>query len=211
MKRYLKRYFWEFTLCFLVSSGLSVNVFAGYEMSDPRSGNLFAVTGAGLLAMAMLFSAHFNKKGIRISAPVTVAMLTAEAVALYYTGAFSGVSPIDDNPVLFWIIVATASIAVFWTSRSRPGLVILFLAGTFMTAAFDFLKYPVLPQGYFVMILGIAALFLYRVHDRSMSCSNTGKSQIRRIFCPARGAITDCIPAGGRSLFWSSQAARSTG
>ena len=164
MKRYLK-HFWDFILCFLIGCSLSVNVFAGYDMRDPWSGNLYAVAAAVLFATVVLFFAHFNRFGMRISLPVTVATLITAVAALYYTGAFSGAGSADANPFLFQVIVAAVPIVVFWTARTRAGIFILFLAGTFMTAAFDFLKYPVSIQGYFVMIFGSFALFLHRAQD----------------------------------------------
>ena len=174
MKKYFEQHFLDFILCFLISSGLSTNVFAGYDMHDPWSRNLFAASGAALLVMAAFFAAHHSRIGVRISIPVTTAALIAAVAALYYTGAFSGAEPIDGNPILFWIIVIAVSTAVFWTARTRAGIIILFLGGTLMTAAFDLLKYPVSIRGYFVFIAGTFALFLCRVHSRSMSHSGTG-------------------------------------
>lgn len=180
--RYFKQSIWDFALCFLISTSLSVNVFAGYEMHDPWSGSLFVTAFTAFFAMAVLFAARFNRYGKRISVAVTAAVLFAEAAALYYTGAFSGAEPIDENPILFWIIVITVSVTVFWTTRPRAGILLIFLAGTSMTAAFDFLRYPVTMEGYFTMMLGMAVLYLERVHSLCASMPHDGKIRFAPYF-----------------------------
>lgn len=167
IKNHLRQYIWEFILCVLVCWGLSVNVFAGYEMKDPWSADPAITAVVSFAAMAVLFAAHFNRYGFRVSVTVTAAALIGEAAALYQNGVLSGADHVDTNPVLFWVIVGTAAIAVFWASRTRAGIAVLFLAGTFLITAFDFLKYPVSLPGYLVMTAGMAALFLNRVHSRT--------------------------------------------
>ena len=155
----------DFMLCILAGAGLSINVFAGYEMNDPWSGNLLITAAAVLFSTVVLFAAHFSRYGMKTSVPVTAALIGASAV-LYNSGTFFGAGPVDKNPYLFWIIVTAVSIIVFWTARSRAGIVVLFLVGTFLTASFDFLKYPVSLQGYSVFVFGAFALLLYRTANQ---------------------------------------------
>lgn len=175
MKNYLQQHFGDFILCALISSGLSVNVFAGYEMNDIWSGNLLAVASFTLIVTGVFFLAHFNKRGIRISVLITMATVAAGITALYDTGAFSEARTIDENPALFWVIVAAVSIAVFWMARKRVGIAALFLAGTFMIAAFDLLRYPVSIWGYAIFLIGTFALFIHRLYSISILRSDACK------------------------------------
>jgi hypothetical protein len=159
MKKYFGQYFLDFILCVLIGSGVSVNVFAGYEMNDPWSANLPVVVFTVLCITAVLFVSRFNRYGMRIAAPVTAAALMGTAAALYSAGAFSGGGAIDENPILFWIITVTVSVSVFWATRWRAGIIILFLTAAYMSAAFDFLLYPVSLGGYLAASFGMAILY----------------------------------------------------
>lgn len=182
MRKYSAQYFGDFILCFFISSGLSVNVFAGYEMNDPWSGNPFAVAGTVILIMVILFSAYWSGKRLLISALTTAALLTASVGALYFTGAFTDISPVDENPILFWIIVITVSVIVFWLARTRAGIVVLFLSGTLMIAAFDLLKYPVSIWAYFVFLFCAFVMFLHRVYCIFTRKSDSGRNCFRAYF-----------------------------
>ena len=185
VKNHLRQYIWEFIFCSLVCWGLSVNVFAGYEMKGSWPADPGITAAVCCVAMAVLFAARSNRYGCRITVAVTAAALLAEAAALYQAGAFFGPGHVDANPVLYWVIVGTAAIAVFWASRSKTGIAVLFLAGTFLIAAFDFLQYPVFLPGYLVMTAGMAALFLNRVHSRTAAAGQTVKIDFRAYFVQA--------------------------
>lgn len=182
MKEYTGKYLWDFILCVLISTGLSFNVFAGYEMIDPLSGNLPAAAGITIAVTALLFLAYYDRRTIIISIILEAAALIAVIVILQQMGVFSDTKPIDGNPLLFWIIVISASVAVFWAARTRAGMVVLFLAGTIMTAAFDLLQFPVCKWGFFAFVCGLFILFLYRVYCISLKDSEKGKTAFGAYF-----------------------------
>ena len=175
MKKYIEKYFWDFILCVLISAGLSLNLFAGYEMTDPLSGNLFAVAVVVIAVTTLLFLAYYNRRTLVISMIAEAAALIAAIVILQQLGIFSDLENIDGDPLLFWIIVIPTSFAVFWAARTRAGLIILLLAGTMLTSAFDLLVYPVCRWGYFAFVFGAFVLFLYRVYCISLTYSDRGK------------------------------------
>ncbi|HML37813.1 MAG TPA: DUF4129 domain-containing protein [Bacillota bacterium] len=185
MKDRLRQHIGEFIFCVLVCWGLSVNVFAGYEMKAPWPAAPGITAAVCFGVMAVLFAARSNRYGRGITVAVTAVALLGEAFALYQRGAFSGPGHVDANPALYWVIVGTAAIAVFWASRSKTGVAVLFLAGTFLIAAFDFLKYPVSLPGYLAMAAGMAALFLNRVHSRTAAAGQTAKVDFRAYFVQA--------------------------
>lgn len=161
----------EYLLCTLMAVGISINVFAGYEMTDPWHNNLLVVAAATAVMMIFLFLTGMSfvggwgdltKSGRWIAFGVTAVLFIGEVVALQLAGAFSGPETIDTNPILFWIIVVTVSILVFWTTRARVGIIILFLAFSYMSVAFDFLLYPVSMAGYGAALLAMAVMYAYR-------------------------------------------------
>ncbi|MEN6326295.1 MAG: DUF4129 domain-containing protein [Syntrophomonas sp.] len=182
MKKYTEKYFWDFILCVLISTGLSFNIFAGYEMTDPLSGNFPATAGAVVAITALLFLAYYDRRALIISVIAEALALIAAIVILQHTGVFSEAQTIDGNPLLFWIIVISTSIVVFWAARTRTGLAILFLAGTIMTAAFDLLQFPVCKWGLFALSFGVFVLFLYRVYCISLIDSDKGNTSFSIYF-----------------------------
>lgn len=164
MKKYVEKYFWDFILCLFISAGLAENIFAGYEMTDPWSGNIFAVAGVVAVVTVLLFCGYYNRMTVVIAMTAQTVALIAVIVILQQRGVFSAPYTIDGNPMLFWIIVISTSCVVFWAARTRAGLVVLFLAGTAMTAAFDILEYSVCRWGYCAFVWGVFILFLYRVY-----------------------------------------------
>ena len=137
MKKYLKQHFFDFILCVLLSAGLSVNVFAGFDMNER-------------------------------------------------------------NLILYGITIGAVIILVFCTARTRAGILILFLAGNYMTAFFSFLKYPVSMAGYLIFLVSAFVLFLYRVHCISMRqfdiSLKEGKSQMIQ---PILFSLIAVLLAGG--------------
>ncbi|MEN6460395.1 MAG: hypothetical protein ABFC94_03370, partial [Syntrophomonas sp.] len=182
MKKYIDKYFGDFILCVLISTGLSFNIFAGYEMTDLLSANLPAVAGVAIAVTAFLFLAYYDRRTHAISVILEALALIAVIVILLQMGVFSESKTIDGNPLLFWIIVISTSLTVFWAARTRAGLVVLFLAGTIMTAAFDLLQYPVCSWGLWAFILGVFVLFLYRVYCISRIDSDREKTAFSLYF-----------------------------
>lgn len=182
MKKYIEEYSWDFVLCILISTGLALNVFAGYEMTDSLSGNLLAVAAVVIAVTALLFLAGHDRRTLIISILAEALALIAAVVILQQMGVLSDSETIDGNPLLFWIIVIFTSLVVFWASRTRAGLIILFLAGTTMTAVFDLLQYPVCSWGYLAFIFGVLALLLYRVYCISLMNGDSEKTAFRGYF-----------------------------
>ena len=141
----------------------------------------------------LLFLASYNKKTLLISIVVTVLAAAAAVLAVRFSDAFQSGETIDSNPLLFWIIVISTSCIVYWSSRTRAGLILLFLAGTLMSAAFALLEYPVSLWGYLTFFLCASILFLYRVYVISLLRTDTGKISFRAYFI--QSLLVGCLVA----------------
>ena len=159
----------EFALCVLISTGLVNNVTAGFDMETSWPGSLTEAAGIAALISAALLLGRTRKKGRLLCVGLTLTAVLAEGTALFYSGAFSNGSFIDENPYLFAVIAISVSALVFWMTRTRAAIAVLFFFGTFLTAAFDLLKYPVSPSGYAAFFFGVQVFFLVRVHSTARS------------------------------------------
>ena len=198
-------YIGEFILCWLMAAGISVNVFAGYEMTDPWHNNLLVVAAATAVMIILLFLTGMSfiswrgaltKSRRWIAFSVTAVLLIAEVVALQLTGAFSGPETIDTNPILFWVIVVTVSILIFWTTRARAGIIILFLAFSYMSVTFDFLLYPVSMAGYGVALLTMAVMYAYRGQGGGQREGEGGRRSTYLIRATAIALIASLVASG---------------
>jgi hypothetical protein len=197
MKKYIREYFGDFILCILIGTGLALNVFAGYEMTDPWSSHLWAVAGIVSAVMALLFVAYYKRTLLVISFITEAVALIAAIIILQKMGIFTAAKTIDGNPLLFWIIVIFTSVLVFWAARTRAGIIILFLAGTIMTAAFDFLQFPVCQGGYLAFVFGAFALLLYRIYFISLRHSDKAIAFSQYFAQSAIISLAALILAGG--------------
>ena len=192
------QYLVDFILCVLAGAGFSVNMFAGFEMNGPWQGNLLMTAGVVFAATAALFTFHISRFGVKGSAFVSAAALIGIGAALSSAGAFSGVGLIDESPGLFWIIVVSVPIIIFWMSRTRGGIIVFFLMGTLITTSFGFLEYPVSYQGYSLFVFSMMALFLYRVSFYHLPRS-AGGGAVSWLYAiqPVAIALIAIVMAGG--------------
>jgi hypothetical protein len=198
MKKDRQQQSMELILCALISAGLSYNVSAGYDMKSPWQENTIAAAGIALAVSFVLSACYHRKKGVLISACVSVAAILAEVVILFTSGAFSGGTAIDNNPNLFAIIAISASILVFWLTRRRAAIAVLFLGGTFLTAAFDLLKYPVSLYGYLIFLFGLFLLLPFRIYRRSMLQGDLPKGRLQaRILQPVAISLLVMLLSSG--------------
>lgn len=177
MKKDWKQHLLELILCVLISTGLSYNVFAGYDMMSPWQGSTAA--GIAFAASFVLTACYHRKRGILISVFISLTAVAAEVVILFTSGAFSGGTAVDYNPNLFAIIVISVSVVVFWLTRTRAAMAVLFLGGTFLVAAFDLLKYPVSLHGYLIFFFGLLVLFPVRVHTSAVMRGDLPEGRLR--------------------------------
>lgn len=182
MKNYLKVHSGDFLLCIFISMGISVNVFAGYEMNDPWSGNLLVVGAVTALMMLFLFFTSYKRAGLIVSIAVTGISLIGAVIALGYTGAFESSNAIDKSPLLFWMIVIATSSIVFWATRSKISTIGLILGTTWMIAAFNLLQYPVSKWGYFLFLFCICILLMHQTYLVSFLKSGTSNGNTSAYF-----------------------------
>ena len=147
MTAYFKNHIWDMICCLLLSAGLALNVFAGYDSSDPRTTSAAAITAVCAVCIVLLFIAGYNRVSTIAGIIAAVVLIVAAVVVVRSFHASNG-GKIDKNPMLFWIVTIAVSAVCYVMTRWRISTIILFVGGCFMTAAFGFLEYPVNLRGY---------------------------------------------------------------
>lgn len=180
IRQYYIDHIWDMLCCWILSAGLALNVFAGYDSPDPKVGSLPLTFLFCALLTVVLFAAGFNKKTTIAGIGAAVILLLAAVMAVRSSGALGEDALIDNNPALFWMVIIGTAAACYLLSRWRIGTVILLVAGVILTAAFCFLEYPVHLLGFLMFIAGTIVIFLYRVYNISLLSAYTGKVGFQR-------------------------------
>ena len=103
----------------------------------------------------------------------------------------------DESLLFFGVVMLVTLPVVFFAGRSRAGLIMLFLFGTLMIAAFAFLEYPVSLSGSLVFFACILALYLYRVYSISLLQAERGNADFRAYFIQAAAVSAIVILLAG--------------
>lgn len=180
MRAYWNVHIWDGLLCLLMGIGLARNVFAGYLSSDPLVASLIAVVLVTAVCMTALFFAGYNRMTTIAGIVTGVVLLLVCILYVRNSGVLGGEEHFDNSPALFWVVTVGCSAVCYLLSRSRPGMIVLFLAGVIMVAAFCFLEYPVDLPGYLAFTACAATQFCFLVYQSSLAKASSGAVKMRR-------------------------------
>ncbi len=198
MKDYYRNHLWDILFCFLMSAGLALNVFAGYDSSDARTQSILPIALVCAVCILILFAAGYNRQTMLAGIAAAVIFIIGVLLIVRSAGVFRGESSIDDNPALFWMVTIAVSAICYLLSRWRIGILVLMVAGAVMTAAFCFLEYPVHLPGYLVFFASVILVYLYRVYDISLLASYTGNVRYTRYAAQSTALVlVVALAAGG--------------
>lgn len=181
MKKYIKYRSLDWILCILISIGLTVNVFSGFEMTDKLSSNIVIIAIVTAAAQLIFFMAAFNKKTTISGIIIGVLMLILAVI--YFQSQNPFIHDKSDSIQIFWIVAISVALMVFLAARTRPGTILLFLTGNIVIAAAYFLKFPVMLWGYVLFLFSAALMLLYRVYFISLLKSHAGKVRFGAFIC----------------------------
>ena len=155
MKRYLRLRCPEWLVCTLTAAGLTANVLNGYDLKDPLSDSLPALTGVTAGIMAVIFLVCYSRKTLKFGVLISVGAATAAMAVLHLQKPY--LTEQKSSLQIFWILTVLIGVGVYWISRTRAGAMVLFAVGNLVMAAVVFLKFGVDWPGYaFFMVGGTA-------------------------------------------------------
>lgn len=198
IREYFKDHIWDIVCCWVLSAGLTMNVFSGYDSPDAKVGSIPLIFLVCAVFTGLLFIAGYNKQTTIAGIGAAVILVLAAVIYVRSTGALAEGSHIDESPALFWMVTIGTSAVCYLLSRWRIGTVVLLVMGAIMTAAFCFLDYPVSLPGFLLFIAGTIVIFLYRVYNISLLNAYTGNVRFHRFGAQSMTlALSVMLLAGG--------------
>lgn len=200
MMQYLRSRLPDWLLCTLMSAALSSAVCSGFEMTSPGKDSVIALfAAAAVMSLIMTVLAYRRVlTGLGIAAGVVIAVAS---VAYLKT-----VHPLADEAAhagfIFALVCIIAGILVFLLSRSRFGIVVLFIAGNIIGAGAHFLQFENPLWSFLLFTAAVLVMFFYRVYiislmNADMGRVRTGKYMTQTVaVCLAAALLASGIFAG---------------
>ena len=176
MKHYIKLRIWDWLLCILCQIGLVFNLFACFVLDDPLCGSTLLVIAVTAVLDVIFFVFAYNR-----ALTVTGLLLGALALGAYiYYAASSDVFADEAAHSLgiSFAITVFSALAVFLLSRTRAGLIVMFIIGNFINAGAYFLRYPVRLWTYLVFVFAAFLFYLYRNYRVTISRVHSGSVKL---------------------------------
>ncbi len=200
MMQYLRSRLPDWLLCTLMSAALSSAVCSGFEMTSPGKDSVIALFAAAAVMSLIMTALAYRRvlTGLGIAAGVVIAVAS---VAYLKT-----VHPLADEAAhagfIFALVCIIAGILVFLLSRSRFGIVVLFIAGNLIGAGAHFLQFENPLWSFLLFTAAVLVMFFYRVYiislmNADMGRVRTGKYMTQTVaVCLAAALLASGIFAG---------------
>lgn len=178
MTHFLKYRVWDLILCVCISTGLVFHIYSGFLLEDSFSTSIWRVVGFLLIETAALILFSFSRLTTGIGIGVGIILL---AFLLAYTRGHDIVSDETGNSLCIALTVTVLTgLLIYLASRSRPGLIALFLAGNIVMAGSAFLQFPVKAWCFLLFNFALCALFWYRNYVKNLRQVQSGKVRMPR-------------------------------
>lgn len=180
----------DWLLCLCLTAGLTAALCAGFVLEDSLSGHAAAVFVLAALLQALLLLIAYSRLTtvIGISAGVVLA-----AAAVFYMQANNLLTDETANSTFLFLLIETVTaVLVFLLSRTRPGMVVLFLLGTLIQAGSHFLAFPAPLWGFLLFSFAALVLFFYRTYTVSLLEAELGTVRTGRYL---RQTVLVCLVA----------------
>lgn len=196
-----KRMFPDWLLCTMVCAALTGTILAGFDGSDPLLSNPVAIAGMSLLIIGILEALQRFGKGNLAVILISLLSVLGVFLTLFHNNEASVfelsvnyLGIMDQNPNLFPAVTMLSAILVFWTVRTRVGICLLFLGGSFLSAFFDVLGYPISARELILFLSGCLALWFLRITQETTQQDTLPWNSMLQIVVTA--AVIICLAAG---------------
>ncbi len=173
IRQYLKYYSWEALLALILSTAAILTFAQGFYIPDNIADNVFLALAVSAAVLVFCFAGNYNRRTMILFTVIYLAVLLIILLALRSKGtAIVDEEGSESAVYIYYISGLIIPALVFLLSRFRGGIAVLFLAGTYMYALMDFLKFETRVFLLFVYIIGSIVLFLLRQY-RIMTMKNS--------------------------------------
>lgn len=178
MTHFLKYRVWELLLCVCIGTGLVFHIYSGFLLEDGFSSDILKVVIFLAVETAALILFSYNRLTTGIGIGVGIILL---ALLLAYARSHDLVSDETGNSLCIAVTVTVLTgLLVYLASRSRPGLIALFLAGNIVMAGSAFLQFPVKAWCFLLFDFAVCVLFWYRNYVKTLRQVQSGKVRMPR-------------------------------
>lgn len=183
MAVYWKHYVWEYLMCVVAAAMLLLNTAQGFFIPDKMADSLPLALGTCGVLLAFFFLGGYNRLTLFLI-PALTAVLAVLAFLLLRS---SGVDIVDKAGsstafYIYWFALAVICIGVYLLSRTRVGVIVLFLTGSCAHGMLEFLEYAVYPWAGIVFAGSCILLFLLRQYRLQALRSSTTQPDFFRFF-----------------------------
>lgn len=181
MRNYLKKRTADCLLCICLSAAMVSVVCSGFVLEDAWSGNVAVifVLSAILQLLLLLIARSRLSTGIGIAAGAVIAIGTA-----VYWRTFHPFAEENANSVFIFLLISVITgVLVFLLGRTRAGVVVLFILGSFIQAGGHFLQFPTPLWSLFVFLLAAPILFFHRTYIVSAAHADLGTVRGAKYLC----------------------------
>lgn len=186
MNAFIKPRIADLLLCTLLTTCLTLAVRSGFYLAEPYESSILLLVAGGLILQLLLFLLSYNRKTV---AAGIILFLGLFIYAIRYAAANDPLGDETKNSIyIFCLILIISGILVMLLSRTRLGLLFLFIAGNLLIAGAIFLQFPVSAWASLLFVFGCAALYLYRFYLHSVKAIRLGKVQPIRYACQTGAA-----------------------
>jgi hypothetical protein len=170
----------DFLLCLAAALSLAINLFQSFVIPDSLALNLPLTLGLTALALLILFTAFFNFKSSLISSTVIAEAIILFAIYARSTDFFARNGIVLQERDAYYLLIPLCAICVYALSRSRLGLVLLYMAGTTVFFFLTVLEYRRFLGWFLAFLLCAALLFLRRTYLSSPAVQRAERPPLLR-------------------------------
>lgn len=201
LPKYLRYSAWDYVLCILMTTGLTINVFQAFYLPAGLTTNTVWLLVVTSLVFLVLFLCSYNKRTIAVS---IIAFITVAALALFYIKRNQIFATLTTDPEannhVYYIILVFFAFLVFLLSRTRIGTILLFVSGVYILAAVVFLGYEHFLWGFLLFLWASATMLAYKIYQYNVLHTMTVKSSFAAFFAIS-GLLTAFVVGMGFNIY----------
>ncbi len=198
---YLRYSAWDYVLCALMTTGLTINVFQAFYLPAALAGNGIWLLVMTLSVFLILFLCSYNKKTIAIS---IIAFVAVVILVLFYIKGNQIFATLSTDPEanghVYYTILIFFALLVYLLSRTRTGAVLLFVLGAYILAAVVFLGYEHFFWGFLLFIWASATMPTCKIYQYNVLHTITVKTSFAAFFAIA-GLLTALVVGMGFNIY----------
>lgn len=173
IRQYLKYYSWEAGIVLFLSAATILTFSQGFYIPDSIADNVFLAFAVSAVVLAFCFAGNYNRRTMVIFTVIYLVILAVFLLVLRSRGTDIVDEEGSESAVyIYYISALVIPTLLFLLSRFRVGIVVLFLAGIYMYALMEFLKFETRVIYLLIYIIGSIVLFLLRQY-RIMTMKNS--------------------------------------